>query len=205
MRGFRIELGEIEAVLASDQAVAHAPSSRARTAPGTNALSPTSSRPTRPRCPRHRSCAAASRRGCPPYMVPSAGLDPRRTATSPRTASSTANRYHPRPTGDPSPATYAVPDDDLERRLQKVWQDAWAVRRISPHDNFFDLGGHSLPSPPKSPPVSATPSTTNSLSANSRTPTIHTLATTIVDEPHHGKSSSNSRPVDVLDEIEQLY
>ena len=31
-----------------------------------------------------------------------------------------------------------------ERTIAAIWQDVLGVDRIGPHDNFFDLGGHSL-------------------------------------------------------------
>src|SRR5262249_30181674 len=34
--------------------------------------------------------------------------------------------------------------DDLERRLVSIWQEVLGVPRIDIHDDFFDLGGHSL-------------------------------------------------------------
>jgi acyl carrier protein len=39
---------------------------------------------------------------------------------------------------------YIPPETDLERRLAEIWQDLLGIERIGRHDNFFDLGGHSL-------------------------------------------------------------
>ncbi len=39
---------------------------------------------------------------------------------------------------------YVPPSNDAERILASVWQEVLGVDRVSAHDNFFDLGGHSL-------------------------------------------------------------
>jgi len=33
---------------------------------------------------------------------------------------------------------------DLEQQLVSIWQEVLGLQRIGPHDDFFDLGGHSL-------------------------------------------------------------
>jgi non-ribosomal peptide synthase protein (TIGR01720 family) len=39
---------------------------------------------------------------------------------------------------------YVAPRDDIENRLKILWQEIFGIERIGVHDNFFDLGGHSL-------------------------------------------------------------
>jgi amino acid adenylation domain-containing protein len=39
---------------------------------------------------------------------------------------------------------YAPPHGDVEVRLVQLWEEILNVRPIGMHDNFFDLGGHSL-------------------------------------------------------------
>ena len=39
---------------------------------------------------------------------------------------------------------YSAPRSDLERILAACWAELLGVKRASVHDNFFDLGGHSL-------------------------------------------------------------
>ena len=51
------------------------------------------------------------------------------------------------PAGHPRPITAAPfvgPRDEIELRLAALWQELLGVERISVHDNFFQLGGHSL-------------------------------------------------------------
>jgi acyl carrier protein len=40
--------------------------------------------------------------------------------------------------------TYVTPQTSLERCIAAVWQDTLRRDDIGIHDNFFDLGGHSL-------------------------------------------------------------
>ncbi|MFK7849088.1 MAG: condensation domain-containing protein [Rhodothermales bacterium] len=42
------------------------------------------------------------------------------------------------------PAPMVAPADDIEQILTRIWERALGVSNIGVHDNFFDLGGHSL-------------------------------------------------------------
>lgn len=44
----------------------------------------------------------------------------------------------------PGPARYEAPRDELERGLTALWEKLLGRQRISIHDDFFDLGGHSM-------------------------------------------------------------
>ncbi len=39
---------------------------------------------------------------------------------------------------------YALPTDEIEKTLVSIWEKVLDVRPVGIHDNFFDLGGHSL-------------------------------------------------------------
>jgi len=39
---------------------------------------------------------------------------------------------------------YVAPRTPVEEQLAKIWSEVLRVERIGIHDNFFDLGGHSL-------------------------------------------------------------
>jgi acyl carrier protein len=41
-------------------------------------------------------------------------------------------------------AAYIAPRTDVERTIAIVWQEVLRLERVGLHDNFFDLGGHSL-------------------------------------------------------------
>jgi len=53
-----------------------------------------------------------------------------------------ASAQYPRPAA--LEETYAAPSTEMERVLADVWQEALGMDRVGVHDNFFDLGGHSL-------------------------------------------------------------
>ena len=39
---------------------------------------------------------------------------------------------------------YVLPRNDVEKTLVQIWEEVLDIRPIGIHDNFFDLGGHSL-------------------------------------------------------------
>jgi amino acid adenylation domain-containing protein len=43
-----------------------------------------------------------------------------------------------------SAAEYVLPRNDLEKAIAAIWREVLHVDTVSIHDNFFDLGGHSL-------------------------------------------------------------
>ncbi|HEX6292586.1 MAG TPA: beta-ketoacyl synthase N-terminal-like domain-containing protein [Herpetosiphonaceae bacterium] len=65
------------------------------------------------------------------------------TAAPEATESSEAVPFslHPRPD---LLTTYVPPGSKLERKIAAIWQELLGVEQIGIHDNFFDLGGHSL-------------------------------------------------------------
>jgi amino acid adenylation domain-containing protein len=78
----------------------------------------------------------------PAYMVPDAFV---RLDALPRTHSGKVDRRALPPPGSvQGRPEYLPPRTELERRLAQVWEEVLAVGRVGVHDNFFDLGGHSL-------------------------------------------------------------
>jgi hypothetical protein len=43
-----------------------------------------------------------------------------------------------------APQQHTPPRSDTERALAQIWQAALGIERVGVHDNFFDIGGHSL-------------------------------------------------------------
>ncbi|MEV0728030.1 amino acid adenylation domain-containing protein [Polymorphospora sp. NPDC050346] len=84
---------------------------------------------------------AALGRTLPSHLVPTSFsfLD-----ALPSTATGKIDRLAlPRPVRAPS-AEGATPADDAELLLAELWADVLGVERVGVHDDFFDIGGHSL-------------------------------------------------------------
>jgi len=84
------------------------------------------------------------RQELPDYMIPSSFV---RLETLPLTVSGKVDRQS-LPAPDSSrpelDTPYIEPGTPLEKELAKIWCEVLGVEQIGIHDNFFDLGGHSL-------------------------------------------------------------
>ncbi|MFT3803347.1 MAG: amino acid adenylation domain-containing protein [Burkholderiaceae bacterium] len=140
LRGFRIELAEIEAVmrthpLVRDACVVLHQEGDDRRLYGYAALEAGQGA---------QEVRRYLQQQLPDYMVPAVviGLD-----KLPITPSGKVDRQAlPRPTGDDwhGHAPFAAPQSELERLVAAVWGELLQLERVGLHDNFFDLGGHSL-------------------------------------------------------------
>jgi amino acid adenylation domain-containing protein len=143
LRGFRIELGEIEAVLGQHPLVREVAVVVREDQPGDMRLvayvvAAAGEVPT--------SAALRSflQQRLPDYMVPSAivVLD-----VLPLTTNGKVDRKAlpvPEYSRKDLDAALALPQSDVERMIAAVWQQVLHIEQVSVHDNFFDLGGHSL-------------------------------------------------------------
>jgi hypothetical protein len=163
IRGFRIEPGEIEAVLQTHPAVTTAvvvvhttgygqfqPGSRGEHhVPGQEgpaeqqhlvAYLVAAQHPP----PSHHELRRFLQQLLPDYMVPALFV---LLAAFPRTpngkidrrALPVPERWHPQPE-----AVYVAPRTAAQRTIATIWQEVLQVEQVGIHDNFFDLGGHSL-------------------------------------------------------------
>jgi hypothetical protein len=69
-----------------------------------------------------------------------------------------------------------LPRDERERAVAAIWEEVLGVRGIGVHDNFFDLGGHSLLLPKVLTQLRALAARDLSMVDLFRYPTVHTLA-----------------------------
>jgi thioesterase domain-containing protein len=147
VRGFRIELGEIEARLAAHAGVREAVVVAREDNPGDKRLVA------------YYTCLNTSEQGedpvgaevlrthlaasLPEYMVPAAYV---RLEALPLTPNGKLDRKAlPAPEADAYAARgYEAPEGEIEATLAGIWADVLGVERIGRHDNFFQLGGHSL-------------------------------------------------------------
>jgi acyl-coenzyme A synthetase/AMP-(fatty) acid ligase/acyl carrier protein len=140
VRGYRIELGEVEAVLREQPGVAEAvvrvladggPQRLVGyvVADGDGEVDAEEVR-------------RAARLRLPDYMVPSAVVS---IPEVPLTANGKVDRAAlPAPASGDGAAGFVAPRDEMERSLAGIWRQVLRVEEVGVHDNFFDLGGHSL-------------------------------------------------------------
>jgi natural product biosynthesis luciferase-like monooxygenase protein len=153
VRGHRIELGEIESVLSEHEAVKEAVLlARGDGGEETRLVAYlVTSEISEARKTGEPVTASELRRflkqKLPDYMIPAAFVMLDAMPLTPngkidrRALSATAT--HRAEPGDDH-REFIAPQTDLERTIARVWQEALRVERLSIHDNFFDLGGHSL-------------------------------------------------------------
>ncbi len=140
IRGHRVELGEIEQVLIDHPAVCDAIVT-ARPHGGDKRLVAYLSGDERPAA---GTLIAHLRQRLPDSMVPSVFV---RLPSFPLLPNGKVDRAAlPEPElSRPDLATaYEGPRDDLERTIAAAWSRMLGIEQVGVHDNFFDLGGHSL-------------------------------------------------------------
>ncbi len=143
IRGYRVELGEIEAVLCQHPAVARAVATVDGDELHDRKLAAYVVGKSEPP-PTPGELRSYLREKLPDYAVPSTFL---LLDELPLTPHGKIDRGAlPRPAGiaPGSDAAYVAPRDELERTIATIWRDLLKVDRMSVHNNFFDLGGHSL-------------------------------------------------------------
>jgi acyl-coenzyme A synthetase/AMP-(fatty) acid ligase/acyl carrier protein len=141
IRGFRVEPGEIEFALSSHDAIKECAVATACNSQGDNELIAYF---VSDESPSSLSLRRSLRNVLPDYMIPSrfVQLDAIPLIHNGKTdyaslSSLTDGRAMKRPDIVP-------PVNPVEKRIARIWQDVLNIDRISVHDNFFDLGGHSL-------------------------------------------------------------
>jgi thioesterase domain-containing protein len=145
LRGYRIELGEIEATLAEHPAIREAVVVAFEGTPGDQKL--VAYVTTREAAPSAADLRSHLRAKLPEYMVPARFIVLEKL---PLTANNKIDRHSlPPPNQVAASPAAAEPDDRLPRsaletKLRGVWEEVLGVQGIGVHDNFFEIGGHSL-------------------------------------------------------------
>ncbi|WP_437505503.1 amino acid adenylation domain-containing protein [Sorangium sp. So ce1099] len=142
IRGLRVELGEIEARLLQHPAVAEVVVvARDEAHGGKRLVAYVAGRDGA--APEPQALRAWLADALPAYMVPAPILVLERLPLSPN--GKVDRRALPAPEQLDAPARAVTPPrTDLERTIAAIWQEALSTPQIGVHDNFFDLGGHSL-------------------------------------------------------------
>ncbi|CAG1018981.1 partial arthrofactin-type cyclic lipopeptide synthetase C, partial [Burkholderiaceae bacterium] len=141
IRGFRVELGEIQARLLEHDHVRQAVVLLREDEPGDKRLVAycVTDEPGLP-ADGLRAHLAAS---LPEVMVPAAFV---MLPALPLTPNGKLDRQAlPVPAdGCAAVTAYEPPQGETECALSRIWADVLKIERVGRHDNFFDLGGHSL-------------------------------------------------------------
>ena len=143
VRGFRIEPGEIETVLSQHEGVREAVVvARPDGLGGLRLVAYVVEREG------HTTTTGDLRRHLkntlPEYMIPSAFVT---LEALPLTPNGKIDRRSLPETDGVRPEleeAYVAPRSELERVITGVWQEVLKVEKVGVHDNFFNLGGHSL-------------------------------------------------------------
>jgi amino acid adenylation domain-containing protein len=145
LRGYRIELGEVESVLSELISIKEAVVVADENFEGKRLIAyivPAEERGSKSAL--INEIRDDLRRRLPEYMIPAACV---LLGELPLTLSGKVDR-RALPPLEISPATptaaYIPPNTDMERVISDVWQEVLQLERVGVHDNFFDLGGHSL-------------------------------------------------------------
>jgi amino acid adenylation domain-containing protein len=143
VRGYRIELGEIEAALAAHPGVQSCTVLAVEETPGNKQLVAYAI-PQGNRSPAAEDLKDFLKQSLPEYMVPAqfVFLD-----SFPLTQNGKIDRKSlPAPShGNISAAhEFVAPRTETEKKVAAMWIELLKVERIGIHDDFFDLGGHSL-------------------------------------------------------------
>lgn len=142
IRGFRIELGEIETALSAHHAVRQAVVIAWEDQQGAKQLVAYVVCQDGP-APGQPELRSFLRSKIPEYMVPSLFVF---LKAMPLTANNKVDRKAlPAPSPTPlSDAVYVAPRDQMDIQMAALWQQVFGIDKVGIHDNFFDLGGHSL-------------------------------------------------------------
>jgi len=143
IRGFRIELGEIEAVLSQHPATRE-------NAVVVHETSATDKRlvaylvPHQEQTLDNTELRAFLKERLPDYMIPSAFVTLEAMPLTPTGKIDRRALPEPEGTRPQLEAAYVMPQTDAEQRIAAVWQQLLQIEKVGIHDNFFEVGGHSL-------------------------------------------------------------
>ena len=152
VRGYRIELGEVEAVLREQEWVSEVVVLVREDEPGDKRLvaylavegaaeDGAGAKDSELRLATLRQYA---KERLPEYMAPSAYVLLNELPLTPTGKVDRKALPAPERSRSQLAAEYIAPSTNIERSIHAIWQDLLQTEQIGVHDNFFDLGGHSL-------------------------------------------------------------
>lgn len=201
VRGYRIEVGEIEAALLNLDNVKEAVVVLREGRSGDKRLVAYIV-PFREPAPTVTVLRNALAENLPVYMVPSAFvlLD-----TLPLLPNGKLDRQRLPDTDNSRPnldTPFVVPETAVEQTLVKIWVEVLNVDQVGIHDNFFDLGGHSLAATRIISRVIKHFQVELPLRSLFQSPTVAEMATVIAE--YQGKNLGNEELESVLADLESV-
>ncbi|MEP6769656.1 MAG: amino acid adenylation domain-containing protein, partial [Acidobacteriota bacterium] len=143
VRGFRVELGEIETTLRGVDGVREAVVRVSEDPPGeTHLCAYVVGEPSR--TPSVREIRRALAQTLPSHMVPSSLVFLNELPMTPSGKIDPSALPPPAPPGPNVGEEHAPPRTALEEALVDIWTRVLRVGRVGIHDDFFEIGGHSL-------------------------------------------------------------
>ncbi len=200
IRGYRVDLGEIErALLAHPQLIAAAVVAWDRDSEGKHLTAYVVARESN--TPTVNQLRGFLSEKLADYMMPSAFMFlqslPLTNGKLDRTALPRPDRQRPN-----LDAPYAQPRGDVEVKLVRIWRAVLDVHPIGIHDNFFDLGGHSLAVSRVISRVIQTFQLELPIKALFDAPTVAEMATIIAQ--NQTKRASNAELARMLNELDSM-
>jgi hypothetical protein len=143
VRGYRIELGEIESLLARHEQIAQA-AVVARPGPGGENRLVGYIVGRSEEIPSAAVLRKLLRRELPDYMIPSAFVAMDEFPLTPNGKVDRRALPDPDTLRGETVVSKVPPRTETEVLLAEIWRELLGVPQVAVHDNFFDLGGHSL-------------------------------------------------------------
>ena len=144
MRGFRIELGEIETLLERQDAVRQAVVLLREDVPGDQRLVAYLVLAGEGGDGATGEILSRLRDHLPDYMTPSIAVVLEGLPLTPNGKIDRKALPEPQGIRDEAAASYLAPRNAVEQELQEIWQEVIGVSPLGVHDDFFEVGGHSL-------------------------------------------------------------
>lgn len=142
IRGFRIELGELEVTLRKHPWIAETAVQVREDVAGTKALVAYVVWGGKAGKKEVTELRHWLKQRLPEYLLPSAIVELDKLPLTPN--GKVDRKALPGPTQRSAENDYAAPRTVVEKILADIWQEALHVERVGIHDDFFQLGGHSL-------------------------------------------------------------
>ena len=201
IRGYRIEVGEIEAALLNIDNIKEAVVILREDRPRDRYLAAYIV-PSRQPALSITALRHALAEKLPGYMVPSAFIILDTLPLLPNGKLDRQRLPYPDSSRPNLDTPFIVPETSVEQALAKIWAEVLNVNHVGAHDNFFDLGGHSLAATRIVSRVIKHFQVDLPLQSLFQSPTVAEMATVIAE--HQGKKLDQKELGDILVKLESL-